>query len=62
MVEPLLQTPTPDTVSYLVLGYLVVGVVGLGYVATLLIRWRRLRRDLALLRRLQEEERSEHVP
>jgi len=56
MVERLLQTTTPDTVSYLVLGYLVVSVVGLGYVATLFIRWQRLRRDRTLLRRLQEEE------
>ncbi len=56
MFELMLQNQTPDTVSYLVLGYVVIGGVGLGYVVTLIVRWRGLMRQLAVLRQLQEEE------
>lgn len=56
MFELMLQNQTPDTVSYLVLGYVVIGGAGLGYVVTLIVRWRGLMRQLAVLRQLQEEE------
>jgi hypothetical protein len=56
MLAALFQNPTPNTVSYLIVGYVIIGVVGLGYVVTLLIRQSSLRRDLETLKRLQEEE------
>lgn len=56
MTSLLMQTQIPDTVSYLVLGYVVIGVVGLGYVATLLIRWHRLKRELRIVQSLMDEE------
>jgi CcmD family protein len=56
MFELLFQSQTPDTVSYLVLGYVVIGTVGLGYVVTLIVRWRRLQRELRIVRSLLEEE------
>ncbi len=55
-VLPPLQDATPDTVSYLILGYVIIGVVGLGYVVTLLWRQRNLRRDLEMLEALQRED------
>ena len=52
----LLQPPPPDTVPYLILGYVIIGVVGLGYVVTLVVRQRNLRRDLDVLERLKDDD------
>lgn len=52
------QSSTPNTVSYLILGYVIIGAIGLGYVISLVIRQRNLKRDLEMLRRLQEEEKE----
>jgi hypothetical protein len=52
----LLLDPPPDTVPYLILGYVIIGVVGLGYVITLVIRQRNLRRDLDVLERLEHDD------
>lgn len=51
----LLLDQTPDTVPYLILGYVIIGVVGLGYVLTLVLRQRNLRRDLEMLERLDQD-------
>jgi hypothetical protein len=51
-----LQDGTPNTVPYLILGYVIIGTVGLGYVATLLWRQRNLLRDIDMLDMLQREE------
>jgi CcmD family protein len=56
MLAALIQNPTPNTVSYLIIGYAIIGAVGLGYVITLLVRQNNLRRDLEMLKRLQEDE------
>ena len=56
MLATIFQNPTPNTISYLILGYVIIGAVGLGYVITLLIRQNNLRRDLEMLKRLQEED------
>ena len=53
-----IQSSTPNTVSYLILGYVIIGAIGLGYVISLVIRQRNLKRDLEMLRRLQEEEKE----
>lgn len=50
-----LQT-TPDTTSFLVLGFIVFGVLGIGFVVSLVIRFRDLRRDVELIEQLEEEE------
>ncbi len=53
MYLPLLfQTPTPNTVSYLIVGYVIIGGIGLLYVLSLLLRQRALRRDLEVIERL----------
>lgn len=51
---PLLQTPesTPD----MILGYVVIGLVGLGYVISLVLRQRGLKHDLDVIEQLQRDE------
>lgn len=57
MLLPLLfQAPTPNTVSYLILGYVIMGGIGLVYVLSLLWRQRNLRRDLDVIERLHSDE------
>lgn len=48
---------TPDTVSYLILGYAIIGAIGLGYVLSLVFRQRGLKRDLDVIERLQRDDR-----
>ena len=52
---PILQA-TPDTTSYLILGYVIIGTVGLGYVISLWWRQRGLMRDLDVLEALEKED------
>ncbi|MBN1312898.1 MAG: hypothetical protein JXB30_15900 [Anaerolineae bacterium] len=54
----LLSPPTlpPDTVPYLILGYVIIGGVGLVYVLSLAIRQRRLKHDMDVLEQLLEDE------
>ncbi len=49
-------TSVPNTIPYLILGYVIIGGVGLGYVLSLVIRQRRLKRDLDVLERLMRDE------
>ncbi len=46
---------TPDTVSYLILGYGIIGAIGLIYVISLIVRQRNLQRDLEVIEQLREE-------
>ena len=52
----LLQASTPNTVPYMILGYSLIGGVGLIYVASLLLRQRNLLRDLEVLATLKADE------
>jgi hypothetical protein len=52
MLDLLLQNATPNTTADLILGYAVMGAVGLIYVVSLLVRQRKLRRDLEALEAL----------
>jgi CcmD family protein len=52
----LLADQPPDTVAYLILGYVIIGAVGLGYIVTLLLRQRNLRRELDVLERLEKDD------
>ena len=56
MFALLLQSGTPDTIPYLVVGYIIIGGIGLLYVATLLLRQRSLKRDLDVIERLEAED------
>jgi CcmD family protein len=58
LASNLVQDGPPDTVSYLILGYVIIGVVGLGYVLTLLLRQRNLDRELDTLEKLQDDDES----
>lgn len=51
----LIQNTTPDTINYLILGYVLIGGTGLVYVASLLLRQRNLKRDLDVIERLRDE-------
>jgi hypothetical protein len=51
-----LQSGPPDTTSYLILGYVIIGTVGLGYVLTLVLRQRGLKRDLDVIEKLQSSD------
>ena len=44
---------TPNTVNYLILGYVIICGVGLGYVLSMWLRQRNLKRDLEVIERLQ---------
>jgi hypothetical protein len=56
MIALMLQSSTPDTIPYLILGYVIIGTVGLGYVLTLVWRQRTLQRDLEVMEKLQEDD------
>ena len=47
---------TPDTVNYLILGYVIICGVGLGYVLSMWLRQRNLKRDLEVIERLQDSD------
>lgn len=51
-----LQDATPNTVPFLILGYVIICGVGLGYVLTLWFRQRGLKRDLEVIERLHSSE------
>lgn len=55
----LFQSAPPDTSLYLLLGYVIIGGVGLIYVISLLVRQRNLKRDLDIIERLQRDEEEE---
>ncbi|MBK7893627.1 MAG: hypothetical protein WAS33_28430 [Candidatus Promineifilaceae bacterium] len=47
----------PNTFNnYMLLGYMVMGVIGLVYIVSLAVRQRNLRQDLQLMERLLEDE------
>lgn len=49
----------PNTFNnYLILGYVVMGVIGLVYIASLAIRQRNLRQDLHLMERLLQDDKD----
>lgn len=52
----LLQKPTPDTISYLIIGYVIIGGIGLAYVISLLWRQRGLSKDIEVLKMLQQDD------
>jgi hypothetical protein len=56
LLARLIQDEPPDTIPYLILGYVIIAAVGLGYIVTLVIRQRNLRRDLDMLERLEKDE------
>ena len=49
--------PTPDTLSYLLLGLSVAGTLMVGYVASLLVRYRNLQKDEEMLKQLEDDPR-----
>lgn len=46
--------PTPDTVNYMIGGYIVFSVVMIGYIASLIIRWNTLKREEITLKELEK--------
>ncbi len=48
-----IQEGPPNTISYLILGYAIMGAIGLGYVISLVLRQRGLQRDLDVVERLR---------
>ena len=57
-----LQDTIPDTVSYLIAGYAVIGTVGLAYIISLIIRQGNLKRDIETLEALAREEEPRETP
>ena len=53
------QEGPPDSINDLILGYVIIGVVGLGYVLSLLFRQYNLGRELDTLEKLQEDPEDE---
>ncbi len=53
MFSVLAQT-TPNTISYMVLGYALIIGTGVVYVATLILRRRNLKREIAIMEQMEE--------
>jgi len=49
------STVTPDTTSYLILGLVVVSTIIVLFIASMVIRYRNLQKDLQMLQELGEE-------
>lgn len=47
---------TPNTISYMYLGYAVFSVIFFGYLLSFYLRYRNLRRDLELLKELDNSQ------
>ena len=45
---------TPNTISYMYLGYAVFTIVFFGYLASFYVRYRNLRRDLEMLKEIDD--------
>ncbi len=56
MFALLFQSGPPNTIPYLMVGYAIIGGIGLLYVASLLLRQRNLKRDLNVIERLEADE------
>lgn len=52
----LFQNTTPDTIPYMLLGYVIIGGIGLLYTLSLVFRQRGLHRDLEMIERLNIDE------
>jgi hypothetical protein len=46
---------TPDTVAYLYLGLAAVTVVALGFIGSIVVRYRNLQKDLQVMEQLRDE-------
>jgi len=44
----------PDTVNYMIAGYLVVVVMIIGYISNLILRWRKVTQRVEVLRKEQK--------
>ena len=44
-----------NTINYMIAGYTVVFTVMIGYLASLVVRWRNLRQDEQILEQLEQE-------
>lgn len=53
-----MPSTTPDTIAYMVLGYAAAIIIMLGLTAYLYMRSRRLKGELALLKQLEDEDKS----
>jgi hypothetical protein len=53
------QEVTPDTSGYMIAGYVIAFSVMAIYVLSLVIRWRNLKQDLALLEEMQKEKKPD---
>ncbi len=45
---------TPDTLNYLIIGYVVFTIVFFGYLASIVIRWRNLKQEKETLEELKK--------
>ena len=46
--------PTPDTINYMIGGYILFTVVMVAYVASLIVRWNNLKREELTLKELEK--------
>lgn len=46
--------PTPDTVNYMIGGYVVFAVVTIAYIVSLVMRWNNLKREQQALEELEK--------
>lgn len=46
---------TPDTVAYLYLGLAVVAIIAVGFIGSIVLRFRSLQKDLQVMEQLRDE-------
>ena len=46
---------TPDTLSYLYLGLAVVAIIAVGFISSIVLRFRSLQKDLQVMEQLRDE-------
>jgi ABC-type polysaccharide/polyol phosphate export permease len=49
------NTPTPDTVPYLLLGLGIVTLIAAGFLGSLYVRYRNLQKDLQVIEQLRDD-------
>jgi hypothetical protein len=51
----MVDSPTPDTLAYLILGLVVASIVAGGFIASLVIRYRNFQQDMKTIEQLNDQ-------
>ena len=51
-----MEGTTPDTIAYLYLGLAAVSIIAVGFVGSIILRFRNLQKDLQVMEQLRDEQ------